>query len=70
MFGNVKVETDDNKRLMSNYLKWERNDDKVSTTEFVTFISPPDSITAIGFFGNSDLTEYTLNQASGQVVID
>lgn len=70
MFGNVKVETLDDKRLYSEYLKWERANDKVSTPEFVTFIAPPDSITAVGFFGNSDLTEYTLNQASGEVVID
>lgn len=70
MFGNVKVVTIEGKKLSSDYLKWERNTDRVSTDLFITFLSPPDSITAIGFFGNSDLTEYTLNQASGNVVID
>lgn len=70
MFGDVVVKTNDGKRLYSEYLKWERVKDRVSTDKFVTFISPPDSITAIGFFGNSNLTEYTLNEASGEVVID
>lgn len=70
MFGNVRVFTHDGKELRSQHLLWQRTLDKVSTPEFVTFISPPDSITAMGFFGNTDLTEYTLNQASGQVIID
>lgn len=70
MFGDVAVKTNDGKKLYSEYLKWERISDRVSTDQFVTFISPPDSITAVGFFGNSNLTEYTLNEASGEVVID
>ena len=70
MFGNVKVITNNGNKLSSDFLMWERKIDRVSTDLFVTFISPPDSITAIGFFGNSELTEYTLNQASGNVVID
>lgn len=70
MFGSVRVITNDARKLRSEYLKWDRNNDKVSTPEFVIFISPPDSIAANGFFGNTDLTNYTLNEGGGQVVID
>ena len=70
MFGEVRVITEDGRKLSSEYLKWERKIDKVSTSEFVIFISPPDSIAANGFFGNTDLTNYTLNEGGGQVVID
>ena len=70
MFENVEVATEDGKNLRSEYLLWERNIDKVSTPEFVIFISPPDSIAANGFYGNSDLTNYTLNEGGGKVVID
>lgn len=70
MFGNVHVTTVDGKNLRSEFLLWERNIDKVSTPEFVIFISPPDSIAANGFYGNSDLTNYTLNEGGGKVVID
>lgn len=70
LFGNVRVQAPKGKRLYSNYLKWEREKDRVSTPEFVIFISPPDSIAAQGFFGNSDLTNYTLNEGGGRAVID
>lgn len=70
MFKNVQVTTEDGRKLRSEYLKWERNADKVSTPEFVIFISPPDSIAANGFFGDTDLTNYTLNEGGGQVVLD
>lgn len=70
MFGQVNVITKDGRKLRSEYLKWQRNQDKISTPEFVIFISPPDSIAANGFFGNTDLTSYTLNEGGGQVVLD
>ena len=68
MFRNVDVKTEDGKNLRSEYLLWERKIDKVSTPDFVIFISPPDSIAANGFYGNSDLTNYTLNEGGGKVV--
>lgn len=70
MFGNVEVRAKEGKVLRSDYLKWERERDRVSTQEFVIFIAPPDSIAANGFFGNSDLTNYTLNEGGGRTVID
>ncbi|MBO6524593.1 MAG: LPS export ABC transporter periplasmic protein LptC [Balneolaceae bacterium] len=70
MFGEVRVITEDGRKLRSEYLKWERKIDQVSTPEFVIFISPPDSIAANGFYGDTDLTNYTLNEGGGQVVID
>lgn len=70
LFGTVRVTTSDSTKLRTEYLKWNRHDDKVSTEYFVEFITPPDSITSVGFIGNSALTEYTLNQMSGEVVID
>ncbi|MEX0845621.1 MAG: LPS export ABC transporter periplasmic protein LptC [Balneolaceae bacterium] len=70
LFGNVRVFAPEGKKLSSNYLKWERDKDRVSTPEFVIFISPPDSIAAQGFFGNSNLTNYTLNEGGGRAVIN
>lgn len=70
MYGSVEVHTSGDRELRSDYLQWERNKDRVSTPEFVIFISPPDSIAAQGFFGNSDLTNYTLNQGGGRTIIE
>lgn len=70
MFGKVNVVTVDGRKLRSEYLKWQRNQDRVSTSQFVIFISPPDSIAANGFFGDTNLTNYTLNEGGGQVVLN
>lgn len=70
MFGNVKVQASEGKILYSDYLKWQRILDRVSTPEFVIFISPPDSIAANGFIGNTNLSNYTLNEGGGRVIIN
>lgn len=70
MYYNVEINTTEEKILRSDYLKWQRFQDRMSTPLFVTFIAPPDSISALGFEGNTDLSEYTLNEGGGTVVID
>lgn len=39
-------------------------------TGICNFYIPPDSIAANGFYGNSNLTNYTLNEGGGKVVIE
>ena len=70
MYYGVEINTTEEKVLRSDYLKWQRFQDRLSTPLFVTFIAPPDSISALGFEGNTDLSEYTLNEGGGTVVID
>lgn len=70
LFGNVFVRAPEQKRLWSEYLKWDRNDDKISTPEFLTIVTPSDSITAIGLDGDADLSNYTLREVTGETVID
>lgn len=69
LFGGVKVFTKSGRRLRSEYLKWNRSDDNISTDEYVTIVTSSDSINAKGFVGNADLTNYTLNEVTGQTVI-
>lgn len=70
LYGNVFVETADNKTLRSNYLQWERNIDRVSTPGYVLIITPTDSINAKGFSGNTDLTNYNLKEVTGEIIVD
>jgi len=70
LFGNVFVDAPEEKRLWSEYLKWERTIDKVSTPEFLIIVTPNDSITAIGLDGDADLTNYTLMEVRGETIID
>lgn len=70
LFGNVKVEAPGDKRLRSTYLKWERSSDQVSTPQSLTIVTPTDSINAIGFYGDSDLSNYTLREVRGETIIN
>lgn len=70
LFGNVYVEAPEQKRLWSEYLKWDRNTDRVSTPEFLTIITPTDSISAVGLDGDADLSNYTLREVTGETIID
>ncbi|MDR9419929.1 LPS export ABC transporter periplasmic protein LptC [Gracilimonas sp.] len=70
LFGNVTVDAPENKVLRSEYMKWDRFSDKVSTPEFLTIVTPSDSINAIGFEGDSDLSTYTLREVTGKTIIE
>lgn len=70
LFGSVYVEAPEQKRLWSEYLKWDRNTDRVSTPEFLTIITPTDSISAVGLDGDADLSNYTLREVTGETIID
>ena len=70
LFGNVLVQTQTRKRLRSDYLKWYRRENEVSTPGNVIIVTPSDSINAVGFIGDTDLTNYTLNEVTGETVIN
>lgn len=66
LFGDVFVATESGRKLYSDYLKWTREKDEVSTPGNVLIITESDSIAATGFIGNTSLTNYTLNKVTGQ----
>lgn len=70
LFGDVKVRTRDERRLESEYLKWEQSKNLISTSEFVIITTPSDSIAGTGFTGTSDLSSYTIKQPSGRVIFE
>ncbi|HAH51285.1 MAG TPA: LPS export ABC transporter periplasmic protein LptC [Balneola sp.] len=66
LFGNVIVHSQNGRFLYSDYLKWLREDDEVTTPGRVLIITKTDSIAATGFVGNTDLTNYTLTEVTGK----
>lgn len=66
LFENVIVKSGNGRSLYSNYLKWLRESDEVSTDGRVMIITEADSIVANGFVGNTDLTNYTLTEVTGK----
>ena len=70
MYGTVRVVTYEGKRLSTEYLLYKKDEDEISTDLYVTVVTPSDSINAVGLVGNTDLTNYTLLDVTGETVID
>lgn len=70
LFDSVRVETHDNNQLYSEYLKWSQDTDRISSPDFVTIITPQDSISGKGFDGLTDLSDYNIIEPRGRLTID
>jgi LPS export ABC transporter protein LptC len=69
-YGNVRVNTADDRHLWSEYLEWVQDDNSIQTPKFVIVMTPTDSIAGTGFEGNTSLSDYTIKEPKGRVVID
>lgn len=70
LYGNVRVNTANNRHLESEYLEWQQNLNEISTSQFVIITTPSDSLAGTGFEGKTDLSRYTIKEPKGRVVID
>ena len=70
LYGNVRVKTEDERYLESEYLKWQQGSNQISTPKFVIITTLTDSIAGTGFEGTTDLTDYTIKEPKGRVIID
>lgn len=66
LFDSVSVLTRNDRELYSEYLMWSQETDSISSHRFVTIITPTDSITGRGFYGLTDLSEYTIPEPGGR----
>lgn len=70
LYDSVRVETVTNRRLYSDYLHWQEQNDRISSDRHVTIITPQDSISGTGFEGRSDLSTYVITSPRGRVIVD
>lgn len=70
LYGNVRVNTADNRQLESEYLEWQQSDNSIQTPKFVIVKTPTDSIAGTGFEGDTDLIDYTIKEPKGRVIVD
>ena len=70
LFGDVHVRTNTDRRLRSEFLRWNSDSNRVSTPQFVIITTPSDSIAGNGFEGTTDLSEYTIREVTGQFTIN
>ncbi len=70
LYDSVRVQTVDDRQLFSEYLKWAQDTDRVTSPNFVTIITPSDSISGRGFDGLTDLSSYTITEPRGRLIVD
>lgn len=70
LLDSVRVQTVDNRQLYSDYLKYIQDSDRISSPQFVTIITPTDSISGRGFSGLTDLTSYTITEPRGRLIVE
>ncbi len=70
LFDSVSVRTVSDRELYSEYLLWSQNTNRISSPRFVTIITPTDSISGRGFEGMTDLSDYSIDEISGRMIVD
>lgn len=70
LFDSVRVLTQTNRELYSDFLKWSDATDRITSDRFVTIITPKDSISGRGFDGLTDLSNYTIDEPRGRFLVD
>lgn len=70
LYDSVRVLTNSERELYSDYLVWSQKTDQITSPRFVTIITPSDSISGRGFEGLTDLSEYVIEEPRGRRIID
>lgn len=70
LYGDVRVNTNDDRHLESEYLEWDQSGNTINTPKFVVITTPTDSIAGTGFEGTVDLTNYSIKEPKGRVTVN
>jgi len=70
LIDSVRVQTVDDRHLYTEFLKYIQDSDRISSPQFVTIITPTDSISGRGFNGLTDLSTYTITEPRGRLIVE
>jgi LPS export ABC transporter protein LptC len=70
LYDSVSVLTNAQRELYTDYLIWSQKTDRITSPRFVTIITPTDSISGRGFEGLTDLSDYSIDEISGRMIVD
>lgn len=62
---NVVVVSDSGLTLYTEEMRWDHRRERIISEVFVTFVTPDDSLTGIGFESDSDLKNWVIFKPSG-----
>ncbi|MFA7710966.1 MAG: LPS export ABC transporter periplasmic protein LptC [Candidatus Neomarinimicrobiota bacterium] len=63
--GNVVIVSDSGLTLYSEEVRWDHRKERILSEVFVTFVTPDDSLTGVGFESDSDLKNWVIFKPSG-----
>ncbi|MFH1214714.1 MAG: LPS export ABC transporter periplasmic protein LptC [Candidatus Neomarinimicrobiota bacterium] len=63
--GNVVVVSDSGLTLLTEEMRWDHRKERILSEVFVTFVTPEDSLTGVGFESDSDLKNWVIFKPSG-----
>lgn len=66
----VSIADDGERTLRSDYLFWDDENDRISSNQLVTIVTPTDSITGTQFESSTDLKQYTIISPRGRSEVD
>ena len=69
-YGNVIVETQDDRTLWSEHLTWNEADRKIRTRRFVRIRTPTERVQGTGLVADEDLDTYSIGRFTAQVEVD
>ncbi|WP_105010987.1 LPS export ABC transporter periplasmic protein LptC [Salinibacter sp. 10B] len=69
-YGNVRVRTDDNRRLESEHLTWNQIDRTIRTRRFVHITTPTEEVRGNGLVADEDLETYQIGRFQAEVEIE
>jgi LPS export ABC transporter protein LptC len=70
LYDSVRVLTKTERELYTDFLTWSQRTDLITSPRYVTIITPTDSISGRGFEGFTDLSEYTIEEPRGRMIVD
>jgi len=70
LYDSVRVLTNTDRELYSDFLVWSQKTDRITSPRFVTIITPTDSIAGRGFESGTDLADYVIEEISGRMLVD
>jgi LPS export ABC transporter protein LptC len=69
-YGNVVVETVENRRLESEHLTWHQFDRTIRTRRFVHITTPTEDVRGNGLVADEDLDTYQIGEFTAEVEVD
>jgi hypothetical protein len=69
-FGDVEVNTVDDKQLQSEHLTWDQDGRTIRTRRFVRIITPTEDVQGNGLVADEDLDSYQIGRFTANVDID